>query len=112
MIGNDTLDIVKRIGTGEYTEYGQEDITEQTITVTGCSLQIATSVENRDSVATIVTVRAKAYLPATPDTTAITSNDAIRHNGKIYELQGPAIVARSLDGTNHHVWCELKWQDG
>lgn len=111
MIGNDALDIVKRTPTGDYGPLGLPVITESTVTVTGCSLQADTSVENRDSVGTVVTVRATAYLPITTDTTALGPNDAIRHDGKTWELQGPAITVRDLSD-NHHVRCELKWQAG
>lgn len=112
MIGNDTVEIVKRTNTGEYGALGQPVVSETAIPVAGCSLQVTSSVENRDTLATVVTIRAKVYMPVTADTNAIGSNDAIRHDGKTYECQGPAIVARSLDGAEHHVWCELKWQAG
>lgn len=108
MIGNTTLDIVKRTPTGEYGPLGTPVITETTITVPGCSLQTDTTTETHGTTS-VVTVTATAYLPVTNDTKAIGPNDAIRHDGRTWEMQGPAITVRDLSA-DHHIRVELQWQ--
>lgn len=108
MIGNTTIEIVKRVSTGEYGPLGTEQITEHTIVVTGCSLHTETTTETHGNTNT-ATITGRCYLPITDDTTAIDSRDAIRHNGRTYECQGPALTARDLHDAQHHVRVELKW---
>lgn len=108
MIGNTTLDIITRTPTGEYGPLGTPVITETTTTVAGCSLQVDTTTETHGTT-NVVTHTATAYLPATTATKNIGPNDAIRHDGRTWEMQGPAITVRDLT-TDHHIRCELKWQ--
>lgn len=112
MIGNTTIDIVKRTNTGEYGSLGTPIAAPDTyIPVPGCSLQIDTSTETH-GVTNIVTVTGKAYLPVTDDTTAIGIQDGIRHGDRTYECVGPAVTVLDFSDRGHHVRCELKWQAG
>ena len=110
MIGNDTVEIVKRTDTEERGRFNTPIAAPDTyITVTGCSVQIDTA-DEKTNLTQIVGVTAKVFMPVTNDTTNITARDAIRFNGRTYEVTGPSLTATDLNGDPDHTWCLIKWQ--
>jgi len=112
VIGNTTIEIVKRTGTGVIGTLGIEQTTEETITVTGCSLQLNTTTETTTSTTSIATLTGKVFMPANADTEGITPRDAIRHGGRDYEVVGPAVVGLDLNDKPDHVRVHIKRQEG
>jgi hypothetical protein len=110
-IGNDTIEIIKRTYSPDPYE-GNGVPTETVIPVAGCSFQAKNPDEIGDSFARVAVINAKVYMPVTPDTTTITSLDAIRYNGRTYELRGPSITTTDLDGQDDHVRALVRWALG
>ena len=107
-IGNDTIEIIRR--TYEPPDpYGMRAPTETVIPVDGCSFQFKATDDISDTPNTIASVTAKVYMPVTTDTTALTSQDAIRYNGRTYELRGPSVTTTDLDGHTNHVRATVQW---
>lgn len=111
MIGNDTIEIIKR-AYDALDAYGNGVPTETAIPVAGCSFQAKNPDEIGDSFARVAVVNAVVYMPVTPDTTAITSLDAIRYNGRTYEMRGPSITTTDLAGHSNHVRALVRWALG
>ena len=110
MIGSDVVVIVKRTESSR-DELGSAIMTETTVTVPGCAVRVKATSETAGET-TITTADAKVYMPVTADTTALTSRDAIRFNGKTFEVQGPAITSTDLDGRPDHVWVNVRLVTG
>ncbi|MFV8233694.1 hypothetical protein [Mycolicibacterium fortuitum] len=107
-IGSDSIEIIRR--TYEPPDpYGYTAPIETVIPVDGCSFQFKATDEIPDAPNTIASVTAKVYMPVTTDTTALTSQDAIRYNGRTYELRGPSVTTTDLDGNNNHVRALVRW---
>lgn len=111
MIGNDSIEIIKRAYDAP-DAYGTGAPTETAIPVEGCSFQSKTTDETTDNWAIITSIVAKVYMPVTADTIAITSRDAIRYNGRTYELRGPSITTTDLNGHDDHVRALVRWTAG
>lgn len=52
-----------------------------------------------------------AFLPPDSDTMAIDSTDALRFNGRDYQMIGPASVEYAIDGEPIQVWCIARWEE-
>lgn len=73
-------------------------------TVTGCSVQPATSSEHTDQANTVISGWV-AYLPAGTD---IRASDQVRWDGGLYEVDGQPGTWKDMDGQPHHVQVALR----
>jgi hypothetical protein len=94
-IGPDTVDLVFRDPAAGVDEHGRPNTTERVVPKGNSCLTVTTAIESRQD-GTVVIYNAKAALPVDPDTVALKSTDAIRGDGKTFDLSGDAVVKRHL----------------
>lgn len=80
-----------------------------TIVKPGCLVETQSQAESV-GLSTTNTELVWIFLPPDPDSTAITSTDVLRFNGRDYHMQGPAAVEYSIDGDPIIVWCIARWE--
>ena len=80
-----------------------------TIVKTGCHVEIQSQTESA-GLATTNTELAWIFFPPDADSLGITATDALRFNGRDYQMQGPAAVEYGLDGEALIVWCIARWE--
>ena len=84
---------------------------DQRITKTGWFFEVQRPVEVL-ALATMNSEIAWAFGPVDDDSVALTDKDAIEHDGRLYEMQGPAVIEKGVDGEAVQVWCTVKWEAG
>lgn len=101
-IGPDTVDLVIREADVGVDEHGRPNRTERIVPKGNSAIQVTSVVETRET-GRVVVYSAKAALPADDDTAALLNTDAIRADGKTFDLTADAIVKRTLRGNPDHV---------
>lgn len=101
-IGPDTVDLVIREAAAGVDAHGRPNRTERIVPKTNACLTVTSVVETRD-VGRVVVYSAKAALPVDVDTRTLTKTDAIRGDGRTFDLTADALVKRTLRGTEDHV---------
>lgn len=108
LAGSDTVRLVFRdpVLDGEdptFDDDGRPVFTDRLVEKNGAKFTI-TGVTESDAVPPVVMYAAKCALEVDVDSLALTTKDAIEHDGKIFELAGDARVKRTLiGGVAHHV---------
>ncbi|QPX61773.1 head-to-tail stopper [Mycobacterium phage Camster] len=78
------------------------------ITKTGCHAESQRPAETETQI-TVDTEIMWFFLPVDDDTRAITTRDAIEFDGRKFELRGPRVIERDVDGAEVQVWCVGEW---
>lgn len=109
--GEDTVVLLKRAAvTKRRLPSDPAPTPEQRITKTGCQVEVQRPAEVLE-LATVNSELAWVFLPVDDDARALIATDAIEFNGRVYEMQGPAVV-ETVDGEEVQVWCTVKWERG
>lgn len=105
-IGADTVDLIFRdpvLDAGQPTydpATGRPVYTDRIVPKSGAKFTITGVTEN----GSVATYSAKCALQVDADARALMAKDAIRHDGKVFEMSADARVKRTLlDGLDHHV---------
>lgn len=108
-IGPDTVVLVFRDPAVGFDTHGRPNATERTVTKPGCAFQFdRRPAEDLDESGTVTEIRRPTCrLPVDADTQALSTTDAIRFQGRTYEMQGPAIVRETMDGVLDHVYVDV-----
>jgi len=101
-IGPDTVDLVFRDPVVGVDANGQPNRVDRLVPKGNSSVTITSVIERRETGAVQVH-QATVALPVDADTSALTAVDAIRHDGRVYELTGDADVKHRLVGPATHV---------
>lgn len=103
-LGPDTVQLIFRDPLdGEFDADGRPVYTDRLVTKDGVKFTI-TGVSETSGVPPVAIYSAKCALDVDTDAMALTTKDAIEHDGKVYELSGDARVKKTLiDQTPHHV---------
>ncbi|AWN02611.1 head-to-tail stopper [Mycobacterium phage Xavia] len=80
------------------------------ITKTGCHTESQRPAETETQI-TVDTEIMWFFLPVDDDTRAITTRDAIEFDGRKFELRGPRVIERDVDGAEVQVWCVGEWNN-
>ncbi|QKY80169.1 head-to-tail stopper [Mycobacterium phage Jung] len=80
------------------------------ITKTGCHAESQRPAETETQI-TVDTEIMWFFLPVDDDTRAITTRDAIEFDGRKFELRGPRVIERDVDGAEVQVWCVGEWNN-
>ncbi len=101
-IGPDTVELVIRDPTVGVDANGQPNRVDRVVAKSNSNVTVETVVERRE-VGAVAVHKAKIALPVDADTQALTAVDAIRHDGRVYELTAGAYTAKRLVGPATHV---------
>lgn len=106
-LGPDTVELIKRTPTGAVVD-GRPEQTETVIEKQNCS---AREVNGREEAAgsTIAVLDLDCHLPVDADTVALAPGDAIRHRGRLFELQTPGVQHDDANGAPSHVRAVGRW---
>ncbi len=109
--GEDTVVLLKRPErTTRRLPTDPQPAADGRIPKTGCHVEVQRPTEVVD-LATKDSEIAWIFLPVDADAAGLTQADAIEFNGRVYEMQGPAVVERMF-GEEIQVWCTVKWEAG
>lgn len=108
-IGPDTVDLIFRDPAPGVDANGQPNRVDREVQgITNCSVTVERATEvigvaaNTDN-GMVIRYTARAMLPFDLITPLLKSTDAIRHDGRVYELEADAIPKRTLRGRPDHV---------
>ncbi|ABW88407.1 head-to-tail connector [Mycobacterium phage Evanesce] len=107
-LGPDTIELIFRDPAPGVDANGQPNVTDRVVSKGNCALMVTTATE-REGVTSntengmITRYVAKAVLPVDADTTALRAVDAIRFDGRVYELSADAVAKYTLRGAPDHV---------
>jgi hypothetical protein len=114
-LGPDTVELIKREPTGEVVD-GRPVYTE---TVTEMTDVCASEITGREEISrtafgltagsTIAVLDLDCHLYVTAEALALDAGDAIRHRGRLFELQTPAVQHDDANGTPSHVRALGRW---
>lgn len=104
-VGADAVDLIFRdpvldAGDPTYDADGRPVYVDRVVPKTGAKFTITSITET----GSVVVYQAKCALQPDTDAKALTTKDAVGHDGKVFELSGNARTKRTLiDGIEHHV---------
>lgn len=113
-LGSDTVTLVRRTPVLDSAaapvldSRGIPATTETRIVKTACSLSQHPATEEIAGTQ-IAVIKAVGHLVVDADTEALTARDAIEYDGRLFEMQGPAVRRDDLDGNPDHVRAEAVW---
>jgi hypothetical protein len=102
IIGPHTVDLVFRDPAPGVDDNGQPNRVDRIVAKVNSNVTVTSVIERRETGAVAVH-EAKAALPVDSDTQALTAVDAIRHDGRVYELTADATTEYRLAGPASHV---------
>jgi hypothetical protein len=117
-LGPDTVDLIVRTplldgnGDPQLDPYGIPLTTAAVVTKTQCSFREQAGHEQIQGGSTIATLDGDAHLPVDADTLALDIGDAMRHNGRLFELQTPGVLHDDQQGFPSHVRALGRWSAG
>lgn len=109
-VGPDVVTLVFRDAATGFDAQGRPNVTERRVDKTGCAFEFdKRPTEDTDQSGSVAVVRRPTCrLPVDSDAQALDSKDAIEFDGRVYEMQGPAVTRDSLDAGPDHVYCDLE----
>jgi hypothetical protein len=108
-LGPDTVELIKRDPVpGELDAWRRPQVVDRLLTRDRCAVHVADGTEELAG-AIIAVLRARVMLPIDADTRGLTNLDAMRINGRVYELTSPGLVKTSLSGQESHVRAVGTW---
>lgn len=114
-LGPDTVELVKRTPTGAVDpDTGLPVQDETVIEKTQCSAREESGREegtgsSLSAGSTIAVLDLDCHLPVDADTVALAPGDAIRHRGRLFELQTPGVQHDDASGVPSHVRAVGRW---
>lgn len=106
-LGPDTVELIKRTPTGVIID-GRPEQTETVIELSECSAREVNGREEIDG-STIAVLDLDCHLPVTAETVTLAPGDAIRHRGRLFELQTPGVQHDDANGAASHVRAVGRW---
>lgn len=107
-LGPDTVELIKRTPTGAIGPDGLPVRTEAVTELGGCSAREQNGREEVNG-STITVLDLDCHLPVVPEALALAPGDAIRHRGRTFELQTPAVQHDDAQGAPSHVRALGRW---
>lgn len=107
-LGPDTVELVKRTPTGAIGPDGLPERDETVTVLTDCSAREVNGREEVDG-STITVLDLDCHLPVVPAALALTPGDALRHRGRLFELQTPGVQHDDASGAPSHVRALGRW---
>lgn len=107
-LGSDTVELIKRVPTGGVDADGRPERDETITVISDCS---ARETNGREEVngSTIAVLDLDCHLPVTAEALALEPGDAIRHRGRLFELQTPGVQHDDAQGSPSHVRALGRW---
>lgn len=107
-LGPDTVELIKRTPTGGVDADGRPERAETITELADCSAREQNGREEVNG-STITVLDLDCHLPVTPEALALAPGDAIRHRGRLFELQTPAVQHDDAQGAPSHVRALGRW---
>lgn len=118
-IGNQSVGIVTKVpvldihGDPVVSEFMEPDTDESVVWVEGCLFESQfRKVVEQQADAVTTSEPAWAIMPVTDVTSAITSSQVLRHDGRDYVMRGDAVTERNIHGWPVYVFCDCERQTG